>query len=154
LIGAGLDHLHRLFEASFIPTDPRSPFPVELRVVGEVGRIGPFEARTAPTQHGAPNHAIRLESNGRRLAYGGDGRPTEAALALYTDAQLLLHECFAPDAADGMPGHCDLPTLRAIAGPERIGLYHIRAGQRDTMRARVAGDPRLFVPDAGLRLTV
>ncbi|MDQ2803812.1 MAG: ribonuclease Z [Pseudomonadota bacterium] len=151
---AGLDYLRRLLEWGFIPTGPRSPFTIEFQVAGQVGRIGPFETGTAPTEHGAPNQAICLESGGRRFAYSGDGRPTEAALALYADAHLLLHECFAAETADAMPGHCDLPTVQAIAGPERIGLYHIPAGQRDAMRARVAGDTRLFVPDAGTRLVI
>lgn len=53
-----------------------------------------------------------------------------------------------------MPGHCDPPMLQAIAGPQRSGLRHIRAGQRDIARAQAAGDPLPFVPRTGARLTV
>lgn len=149
----GIDQLRRLFTAGFIPLDGTTPFPITLRPAAETARLGPFALTVAPTTHAVPNHAIRLELDGSRLAYSGDGRPTAQSLALYADADLLLHECYVPDRSD-LPYHCDLPTVRAIVGPPRIGLYHIRAGDRDAMKARIADDPRLFVPDAGAQLTL
>lgn len=128
----------------------------ELRFVDSASadRIGPLALRTAPTEHVVPNRALRLEAGGRRFAYSGDGRPTAASLALFADADLLLHECWEPDAAPEVSFHADLPSIRAIAGPRRIGLYHVRAGRLGTMRARVAGDDRLFVVEPGAALAV
>ena len=150
---SGIDHLHRLFAAGSIPLDGTAPYPIILRTAADTAQLGPCALAVAPTRHAVPNHAIRLELEGSRFAYSGDGRPTEQALALYADADLLVHECYVPEQSD-LPYHCDLPTVRAIAGPPRIGLCHIRAGDREAMKARIAGDPRLFVPEAGTRLTL
>ncbi|MBV9783923.1 MAG: ribonuclease Z [Acidisphaera sp.] len=149
-----LEQLRGLLEVNGVPIDTRSAFPITLQIATETDHIGPFAVRVAPTQHAVPNHAIHLQSGGRRLAYSGDGRPTEAARALYADVHLLFQECFAPKAAEHLPFHCDLPTVRTIVGPERIGLYHVEAGLRDALRAQVAGDPRLFVPEAGVTIEV
>jgi ribonuclease BN (tRNA processing enzyme) len=143
-----------LLTAGSIPWDHRSPFPIRFALAGEANQIGPFACAFAPTTHSAPNHAIRLTHDGRTLAYSGDGRPTPHSAALYEGADLLLHECFMPERADHLPFHCDLPTASALAGPKRVGLYHIKAGERGAMRDAVKGDPRLFVPDAGTGLTV
>ena len=45
-----------------------------------------------------------------------DGRPA-SALALYADADLLMHECWEPAPAPDITFHADLETVRAIAGP-------------------------------------
>jgi ribonuclease BN (tRNA processing enzyme) len=142
---AGIEQLQLLI--ALMRVEP--PYPIRYAVAAEAPSVGPFAIRLALTQHAAPNHAIRLEAGGRRLAWSGDGRPTAEALALYADADLLMQECFEPAAAPENRYHCDLPTARAIAGPSRIGLYHIRAGARCEMKAAIAGDERLFVPEAG-----
>lgn len=129
-------------------------FAVRYVESGAADRLGPFALRTAPTEHPLPNLALRLEADGRRLAYSGDGRPTAASRALFADADLLLHECWQPDAAPEIGFHADLPTVRGIAGPPRIGLYHVKAGLRPAMRERLAGDPRLFLLEPGTVLAV
>jgi ribonuclease BN (tRNA processing enzyme) len=129
--------------------DIKPAFPVHYVRPADQSRLGPFALRTAPTQHAIPNQALRLEACGRRFAYSGDGRPTPQSLALYAGADLLLHECWEPDPAPDISFHSDLPTVRTIEGPARIGLYHIRAGRRPAMRAAVAGDNRLFVAEPG-----
>ncbi len=116
--------------------------------------LGPFALQTAPTRHYVPNLALQLASGGRRFAFSGDGRPTAASLALFADADLLLHECWESDPAIDTAFHGDLGSVRGIAGPARIGLYHIRAGRRAAVREAVAGDARLFVPEAGETLEV
>lgn len=128
--------------------DIKPGFPVRY-VRSTESRLGPFALRTAPTQHAVPNQALRLEAGGRRFAYSGDGRPTPESLALYADADLLLHECWEPGPAPDVAFHADLPTVRTIAGPARIGLYHIRAGRRPAMRAAIADDERFFVAEPG-----
>lgn len=150
----GIGHLRRLFEAGLMAPEDKRPFPIVFQVAAETPHLGPFRLAIAPTQHAAPNHALRLERDGRSFAYSGDGRPTPESLELYAGASLLLHECYIPDQADGMSYHCDLPTVRRIQGPERIGVYHVQAGQRPAMRAAIAGDARLFMPEAGTRLTL
>jgi ribonuclease Z len=123
--------------------DAAPDYPVRYEV--QPGSIGPFAARYAPMRHSDPVHGIRLD----RFIWSGDGRPTPEMLALATDADLMMQECWSPVPCPEKPGHCDLPTARAIAGPKRIGLYHVREGQRPAMKRAAADDPRLFVPDAG-----
>ncbi len=124
-------------------------FPIRYARAEETPQLGPFGMRTAPTDHYVPNQAVRLEARGRRFAYSGDGRPTAAALALYADADLLLHECWAADPVAADSYHCDLATVRSIVGPTRIGLYHIRAGGRPAVQDAIVGDHRLFVAAPG-----
>lgn len=129
-------------------------FPICYRRLAETPSLGPFQLRTALTEHLVPNHAVQLTANGRCFAYSGDGRPTAASRALYAEADLLLHECWEPEPAPNIDFHSDLDTVRSIQGPQRIGLYHIRAGRRPAMAAAVQGDARLFVPEAGTPLDV
>ena len=124
-------------------------FPIRYLRSEDATDVGPFALRTAPTQHYVPNRALRLEAGGRRFAYSGDGRPTPDSLALYADANLLLHECSDHMTLADDPFHSDLPTVRAIAGPERIGVYHIKAGRRQAMQNALESDPRIFVVAPG-----
>jgi ribonuclease BN (tRNA processing enzyme) len=141
----GLEQLRSLITLM----DVEPPYPIRYQPTAETYHIGPFTARTALTQHAAPNYAIRLEAGGKRVAWSGDGRPTDASRALYRELDLLMHECFEPEAAPENLYHCDLPTIRTIAGPKRIGLYHVKCGTRPALREAIAADRRLFVPDAG-----
>ena len=52
----------------------------------------------------------------------------------------------------GLPSHCDLPTIIALAGVECIGLYHIKSNRRADMQGAIKGHPRLFVPEASSQL--
>lgn len=142
---AGIEQLQRLI--ALMKVEP--PYPLRYVVASELPSIGPFGVTLALTQHAAPNYAIRLDAADRSLAWSGDGRPTAESRALYADVDLLMHECFEPQAAPENIYHCDLPTVRAIIGPRRVGLYHVQAGKRGEMKAAVAGDSRLFVPEAG-----
>ncbi len=146
----GADQLRQI--CALLAIEPR--FPQHYVIAAETSSIGPFALRTAPTEHLVPNQALQLTTGGRCFAYSGDGRPTDAARALYAEADLLLHECWEPDPAPEIDFHSDLDTVRSIEGPSRIGLYHIRAGRRGAMAKAVTGDSRLFVPCAGTPLDV
>ena len=150
----GIGQIQALLDAGFIPWDDRSPFPIGFEAAHAGMEFGPLAAHFAPTTHALPNSAIRLDYAGRSFAYSGDGRPTPQSAALYDGADLLLHECFMPEKADHLPFHCDLPTVLRLGGVARIGLYHIKAGQRDAMRGAIRDYRHLFVPETGSRLTV
>ena len=147
---AGETQLRQL--CALLGIEPR--FPLYYPRPAATPCLGPFSLRTAPTEHLVPNHAVQLTARGRCFAYSGDGRPTEAARALYAPADLLLHECWEPSPRPDVDFHSDLDTVRSIEGPARIGLYHIRAGRRSAMAAAIDGDHRLFVPRAGTALDV
>ena len=150
----GIGQLRNLFTAAFVRWDRRSPFPIHFEVAQQTKAIGPFATAYAPTTHAVTNHAIRLDHNGRRFCYSGDGRPTSESVALYEGSHVLMHECYLPEAAPGQLYHCDLPTVRTIPGVARVGVYHIQAGQRPATRTAIANESNLFVPEAGDTISV
>ena len=145
----GIDHLKRLCEIGMVPHDAMSPFPISWSDISGRDRVGPFVLACARTCHSVPNHAIRLEADGARFAYSGDGRPTAESRELFSNVDLLFHECYMAQDAPDMRHHADLVTVRSIAAPAQIGIYHIRKDQRQLAIARLAGDPRLFVAQCG-----
>ena len=150
----GIGHLRKLFEIGFVRMDEKSPFPLEFHVAATGQDIGPFAVRLAPTIHAVTTRAIMLSADRRNFVWSGDGRPTAEALALYRDANLLMHECYAASPERNTPYHADLPMVAAIEGPKRIGLYHVGVAMRDEIRQRIAGDPRLFLAETGMTLSV
>lgn len=150
----GISHLRKLFEVGFVRLDDKSPFPLEFHVAGAGQDIGPFAVGLAPTVHAVATHAILLGADGRHFAYSGDGRPTPEALALYRQADVLMHECYASAPERNTPYHADLPMVAAIAGPQRIGLYHVGTSMHEEVRRKIAGDSRLFMAETGMTFTV
>lgn len=150
----GIGHLRKLFEIGFVRLDDKSPFPLEFHVAAAGTDIGPFAVDLAPTVHAVATHAILLSAGGRRFAFSGDGRPTTESLALYGQAHVLLHECFASRPERNTPYHADLPMVAAIEGPDRIGLYHVGAAMREEVRQLIAQDERLFMAATGMTFRV
>lgn len=143
LLVVATDPVIELVERMLALLDVEPDYPI--RYLAQPPTIGPFASSYAPMIHSAPVHAIRLD----HFVWSGDGRPTPELKALAADADLLMQECWSPTAAPDAQYHCDLPTARAIQGPSRIGLYHVKAGARPALRAAIAGDARLFVPEPG-----
>jgi ribonuclease BN (tRNA processing enzyme) len=150
----GIGHLRKLLELGFVRLDNKSPFPLEFHIAEASRDIGPFSVDLAPTIHAAATYAILLGTAGRHFAYSGDGRPTAEARALYRRADMLMHECYASTPERNTPYHADLPMVRTIEGPPRIGLYHVGTAMRAEVRQQVAGDGRLFLAEAGMTFTV
>jgi ribonuclease BN (tRNA processing enzyme) len=150
----GIGHLRKLFEVGFVRLDDKSPFPLEFHVATGGTDIGPFAVDLAPTMHAVATHAIMLSADGRHFAFSGDGRPTNESLALYRQANVLMHECFASQPELNTPYHADLPMVAAIEGPERIGLYHVGVAMREEIRRQIVQDQRLFMAETGMTFTV
>ena len=150
----GIGHLRKLFEVGFVRIGDKSPFPLELAVASRGYDIGPFAVKLAPTIHAIPTHAILLSADERRLAYSGDGRPTPESLALYRQADVLMHECYAIAPERSTPYHADLPTVAGIEGPARIGLYHVSTTMREEERRDIALNHGLFLAETGMTFTV
>lgn len=111
----------------------------------------------APTEHSVPNHAIRIEHAGTVFAYSGDGKPTAESRALFTGADLLMHECYTLTAQPEEPWHCSLETCAEMVEALSLGrllLYHIREDQRLAVAAAAAAVPRTEVAATGSCVTV
>ncbi|MCC9624449.1 ribonuclease Z [Thalassospira sp. MA62] len=106
----------------------------------------------AKTDHTSPNHALRIDFEGKSFAYSGDGAPTKAAMALYHGVDFLMQECFVADPERLSPGHCDLPScvaLKQACQIKRMGLYHIHPDEKSAVANGVAGQAAITVPAQG-----
>ncbi len=76
-------------------------------------RLGAATVTPYPVQHpsGAPSSALRIECDGRTIAYSGDTEWTATLIAAARGADLFIAECNAYGRA--IPFHMDLGTLLA-----------------------------------------
>jgi ribonuclease BN (tRNA processing enzyme) len=110
---------------------------------GDLFQLGPFAAQTRLLPHFVPNLGVRLGADGTVLAYTGDAAPHPDAVALATDADLLLAEAtFVDHVPDFAVGH--LSTARqagqqaAEAGAARLVLTHLWPGTDPAAAHRAA----------------
>jgi ribonuclease BN (tRNA processing enzyme) len=93
--------------------------------------LGPFEVRTARTEHSIECYAIRLDVAGRSLVYTADTGPCEGVVELARGAHVLLAEAAHPEV-EGLPGGLHLTGRQAgehalAAGVERLLITHVPA---------------------------
>jgi ribonuclease BN (tRNA processing enzyme) len=73
-------------------------------------------------------YALRVERDGRALAYSGDSAPSDYLVAAARDADLFVCEATLPDSAeDGLRGHLSAPEAVAAfeaAGARRLLVVH------------------------------
>jgi len=65
--------------------------------------IGPFAITARVVKHPVPGYALRIESDGKVLAYSGDTGPCEALVATARDADLFLCEASFVEGGDNPP---------------------------------------------------
>jgi ribonuclease BN (tRNA processing enzyme) len=160
---------------------PEKCFPIELvaaeALAGAAGDgasfVGPpppawladLRCAIAPTRHKVANHAVRLEHERGAVVISGDGAPTDASIALWRGADLVIHECHADAPARAGAGHADLDALLVAArrvGLRRMALVHVddahrdrvEAGVRQAIAARDAVGLELHLPRPGATLRV
>ncbi len=154
---------------------PRMDFPrVELPpdVPSAHGLPGGVTLRTWPLPHShfAPVLGVRVEYQGRAVAFTGDTQQDPAILELARGADLLVHDaCYSstidPKYPEGIYGHSTATAAgknAADAGARRLALVHIgakyvepvdrRAALVDEARAGFGGE--VFAPDAGHQVTI
>lgn len=66
--------------------------------------VGPFEVRAAPVVHPVPAYALRVEHDGRCVAYSGDTAPTSTLVDLASGADVFLCEASFRDGEDNPTG--------------------------------------------------
>jgi ribonuclease BN (tRNA processing enzyme) len=128
--GAG-ERLERTREALF-PGSAAVPlrFPLtvtEMQAGGRAPGQG-FAVTPFPADHsaGAPCFSLRIECEGRILAYSGDTAWTDTLVAAARDADLFICECSSYERP--LRGHIDYATLRprlAGIGAKRVILTHM-----------------------------
>jgi ribonuclease BN (tRNA processing enzyme) len=117
--------------------------------------VGPAQATALRVVHSdkQPCHGVRLDIEGRVVAYSGDTEWTETLVDLADGADLFIVDCQA--WTDPPPGHLAfdelrrrLPALRA----KRLLLTHM--GEPMRARAPEVADDRVLVADDGLVVEV
>jgi ribonuclease BN (tRNA processing enzyme) len=91
--------------------------------------IGPFTVTVDRVNHPVETYGVRLEHEGRVLAYSGDSSPCEALLRLAQGADLFLCEASYLDGVDNPPGlHLtgrEAGEIATKAGARRLLLTHL-----------------------------
>jgi ribonuclease BN (tRNA processing enzyme) len=67
-------------------------------------KVGPLEVRAAPVVHPVPAYALRVEHDGRCVAYSGDTAPTPALVDLASGSDLFVCEASFRDGEDNPAG--------------------------------------------------
>lgn len=101
---------------------------------------GTLTLATALQDHPEPCLAVTLDDGAARLFYSGDGRPTDATLALARGADLVVHEAFNLEA--DTPGHGSVAgaiVFAQQAGAGGLACVHLRREVRHERRAQVQG---------------
>jgi ribonuclease Z len=107
--------------------------------------------RTWPMEHSksAPVSGVRVEIDGRVVAFTSDTAPCANVVPLARDADLLFHEAaycadLDPDLGDGLHGHSTARSAgrgAAAANARRLALVHLSAryeGRQDALAAEAA----------------
>jgi ribonuclease BN (tRNA processing enzyme) len=93
--------------------------------------IGPFQVVVDRVNHPVETYAVRLEHEGRVLAYSGDTAMCDAVIRIAQDADAFLCEASYLDGADNPPGlHLtgrEAGEVATKAGARRLLLTHLVA---------------------------
>lgn len=127
------DHLRALGEALFPGSHVMSPkFPLDYVEMdaGRSSRVGHLLVTPQPARHTAETNptALRVEVDGKVIAYTGDGEWTEEMARIGQGADLLIAECF--QYAKPVKWHLNYPVLRERLedfGARRVILTHMSA---------------------------
>lgn len=134
----------RRFDLRFAEFEPEQPM-----TIGAV-RVVPFEVRHPS---GAPPYALRLEADGRTLAFSGDTEWVDGLERAAAGADLFLCECYSFDGTPRyhMSWRVIEENLDRIAA-RRVLLTHMST----TMLANglKVADPRVDLAKDGLRVVV
>lgn len=116
----GLADVDQRFELRFVELEERRSTPV-----------GPAEVTPFEVVHacGAPPYALRVEVDGRTIAYSGDTEWTDALVEVSRGADLFVCECYSHEKR--IPNHLDYRTLRSHREElacDRLLLTHMTEG--------------------------
>lgn len=126
-------HLRALGEALFpgsLVMSPKFPLDYVEMDAGRSSTVGSLRVTPRPARHTAETNptALRVEVDGRIIAYTGDGEWTEEMALIGRGADLLIAECF--HYAKPVKWHLNYPVLRERLGDfgaKRVILTHMSA---------------------------
>ena len=156
---AVLDQIREALELGYRGLPARFRYSIEQQAVapGQTLRIGDASLDFAHTSHPSPNLAIRIEAEGKKVCYSGDGMFTDASRRLFCGADLLIHEAYS---FERIPVHADIGRLIEMAeqeGVRRLALVHV---QRDLRRnperilRAIQRKPHFDLPEPASRIEI
>jgi ribonuclease BN (tRNA processing enzyme) len=126
------DWYERVMETAF-PGSSQAAQKFELHLVeiaaGQTLEVGALKVSAYQAVHGPPDgpyHAVRIEAEGRSVAYTGDTEWTPALIPAAQDADLFIAEAYFRDKA--ILTHLSLNTIEANLAelrPKRLVLTHM-----------------------------
>jgi ribonuclease BN (tRNA processing enzyme) len=96
-----------------------------------------------PARHSEESVCLRIEADGKVLAYSGDTGDCEGLRAACRGADLALLECAARVPKEGHLSPAECEAVAAATAPKRVLLTHIGPGVEPTLPAAEDG---LVVP--------
>ena len=142
----------RVMETSFPGSSAtRQRFPLSLHelAAGETAEIAGMRVTPQTVEHGpgGPFFALRVEAEGRSVAYTGDTEWTEALVTAAREVDLFIAEAYFRDKP--VRTHLDLATLERHLpriAPRRVVLTHMSddmLAQRDSLGYETAEDGKI-----------
>jgi len=127
-------------------------FPVNYQILEDGKAFWIHDLRVLPraVTHGGSKNAygLRLESDGKVIAYSGDTEWTDVLIPLAHKSDLLVAECFT--YAESVPGHLNYQTLlkeRKYLECQHLVLTHLgpeMLAKLDCLDLNIAGDGDVF----------
>ncbi len=119
-------------------------------------QVAGLELRCAASLHSQSALAVRIDANGKSLYYSGDGRPTEAGVALARGCGLVVHEAFRVTGETVNHGSVEgCLTFAAAASVSVLALVHLQRRERldsgEVLHNLAAAHPgiKVLVPRSG-----
>lgn len=134
----------RRFEMCFVEYGPQVPL--------EIGtmRLTPFEV-SHPS--GAPPYALRLEADGKTLAFSGDTEWSDTLLPAAAGADLFIAECFAYERR--VRYHTAWPDLEHNLSRLDAGRVLVTHMNSEMLAAKAGiGHPRVLFAEDGMTLEI
>jgi ribonuclease BN (tRNA processing enzyme) len=129
-------------------TIPFKDLPFSTKIVEVPGseKELPFKAEFLPMVHAAPTMGMRMEIDGRVIAYCPDTGFCENAVTLAREADLLIAECaFRPNETNEAWPHLNPETAARIArdaGAKKLALVHFDALRYGNIEARIEAEQK------------
>lgn len=121
----------------------RHTFTVEWSDIVESGKLAGLAYQISPTDHSVSNRSIRIEyAHGHSLFYSGDGRLTDAGVALAAQSDIVFVECEQLEPCRSHNSLEDILALEKLPG-SRWFLYHIDPVYRQSIAQALLDEPQL-----------
>ncbi|HET9499214.1 MAG TPA: MBL fold metallo-hydrolase [Marmoricola sp.] len=151
----------RMAKAYDLDEDPGMNEEFDFRTHPDDHTFGPFTITARQVAHPVPAYGLRIEADGKVLAYSGDTGPCDALVATARDADLFLCEASFVEGGDNPP---DLHLTGAQAGRAakeaaarsllltHVPAWHDREVALDEARTSYDGEVALAEPERSYEL--